>query len=162
MAINVAPTGLAKDLETRAKSGRPIRIAALNLRDHLRHMHALAERLLQRGVDWSASGVLEQLMPDRRGKLPPLPSPEDDTAEVQSGLPRHAHPSLLHARAGWIKPQALVHALLDHPLIECSYGVEVSSLKRTPSGQWQALGPQGQVVTQAPVACLAAGAGSMG
>ncbi len=127
----------------------------------LRHMHALAERLLQRGVDWSASGVLEQLMPDRRGKLPPLPLPGDDTAEVQSGLPGHAHPSLLHARAGWIKPQALVHALLDHPLIECSYGVEVSSLKRTPSGQWQALGPQGQVVTQAPVACLAAGAGSI-
>ena len=29
MAINVAPTGLAKDLETRAKSGRPIRIGLI-------------------------------------------------------------------------------------------------------------------------------------
>ncbi len=35
------------------KAGKPLRIAALNLRDHLRHMRALAEleaRLAQGGV----------------------------------------------------------------------------------------------------------------
>lgn len=131
----------------------------------MRHMQQLARRFLRQGLDWSPCGVLEQLIPDRRGKLPPLPLPADDTCEQQGGLPGHAHPALTHPHAGWVRPQALVMAMLDHPLIDLRLGTKVARLVRLgdadpQSAGWQALGVQGEPLAQAPVACLAAGPGS--
>ncbi|MEY2780827.1 MAG: hypothetical protein RL307_531, partial [Pseudomonadota bacterium] len=125
----------------------------------MRHMHQLGERFLRPGLDWSPCGVLEQLVPDRRGKVAPLPdASSDDSCQVHQGLPGHTHPALQHPHAGWIRPEALVKALLDHPLIEFRPHTKVARIVH--HGQWQALGPNGELLAQAPVACLAAGPGS--
>ncbi len=128
----------------------------------MRHMHHLGERWLQAGVDWSPCGVTEQRLPDRRGKLPPLPTEHDDSCTVVPGLCGQPQDAVHHRYGAWIRPQALVKALLHHPLIDLRMGQSLARVARSDSGAWQALDGEGQVLAQAPWACLAAGPGTAG
>jgi tRNA 5-methylaminomethyl-2-thiouridine biosynthesis bifunctional protein len=51
------------------------------------------------------------------------------------------------AQAGWINPQKLCHALLDHPLITTHYSCEISQLHNENS-QWQLNDARGKTVTE--------------
>lgn len=79
---------------------------------HLLQQHAL--RLLQRGQDWEATGVMERL-------------PEGG--------------SRWHTDACWIKPASLVRAWLEHPAIRFIGASPVSRLQHT-DGLWQLFAPQ--------------------
>lgn len=83
---------------------------------HLMGQHA--RRLLQQGVDWAPSGVEERL-PD--------------------GAPRW------HAQAFWMKPAAMVQALLAHGGIHWVANTTVTRLART-DGSWWLYGSQDQML----------------
>lgn len=70
------------------------------------------------------------------------------TADEASRLAGHPcpHPGLYFPQAGWVSPRALCHYLLDHPLIECHYGLEVADLLPLDGG-WQLLGTPYQAET---------------
>lgn len=140
----------------------------------VRCMQRTAARLLQQGVDWQPSGVLEHRIGKRSG-LPPAPAaapacaamvseqashrPEEATAlDPASPTPRipstatrlatqaerlhagmdsgidaaaaaaSAHPVLMHTQAGWLRPAALVQALLAHPRIRLRTDCRVSAI----------------------------------
>ena len=48
-----------------------------------------------------------------------------------------ASPGFFLPQAGWLEPVALVHALLDHPLIHVRTGAEVTRLDQETDGSWQ-------------------------
>lgn len=132
-----------------------------------------ASQRLQAGQDWGPTGVLEHRTDGTPG-LPPdwqqgpgadwtIPAPE--SAREQAGLPPDAV-ACWHNRAGWIRPPQLVRALLREPGVTWRGQCAVASLRPLPgadaaaSTEWQALDAQGQVLAQAPVVVIAAGAGS--
>ena len=81
----------------------------------VRLMLAQLHRLLERGADWEPSGVLERLLDD--------PRPEA---------------CLWHAEAAWVRPAALVHAWLNHPLIRLHTGCSVACIHKHPEAPGQA------------------------
>lgn len=122
-------------------------------RHGVRHTWQAAQRGLQKGIDWSPSGVLEHRLQGRAGVNPlssersssnsTLPehlfSHEATEAQKQSlGLSAEA-PVTWHPYAGWIKPGPLVRALLNHPMIEFRGNCPVLSLVKTGPQRWQAL-----------------------
>ncbi len=132
-----------------------------------------ASQRLQEGQDWGPTGVLEHRTDDTPG-LPAdwhegpgsdwtIPAPE--STREQAGLPPDAV-ACWHTRAGWIRPPQLVRALLREPGVTWRGQCAVASLRPMPGTdaaaptEWQALDAQGQVLAQAPVVVIAAGAGS--
>ncbi len=124
-----------------------------------------ARALLREGMDWQRSGVLEHRVKDSRD-LPPdwldsespgqawsRPATPDQLA--QAGLPTD-RPAHWHARAGWVRPAALVRAMLAQPGITWHGGQAVARLERTATG-WRALDAQGATLAQAELAVVAAG-----
>jgi tRNA 5-methylaminomethyl-2-thiouridine biosynthesis bifunctional protein len=132
-----------------------------------------ASQRLQAGQDWGPTGVLEH----RTDGTPGLPAdwhagpgadwtiPAPESAREQAGLPPDAV-ACWHNRAGWIRPPQLVRALLREPGVTWRGQCAVASLRPMPGAdaaaptEWQALDAQGQVLAQAPVVVIAAGAGS--
>ena len=132
-----------------------------------------ASQRLQAGQDWGPTGVLEH----RTDGTPGLPAdwhagpgadwtiPAPESAREQAGLPPQAV-ACWHTRAGWIRPPQLVRALLREPGVTWRGQCAVASLRPMPGAdaatptEWQALDAQGQVLAQAPVVVIAAGAGS--
>ncbi|RLJ40144.1 FAD-dependent 5-carboxymethylaminomethyl-2-thiouridine(34) oxidoreductase MnmC [Acidovorax sp. 106] len=134
-----------------------------------------AQQRLQAGQDWGATGVLEH----RTDGSPGLPAdwnkgpgadwstlaPPD--AREQAGLPPDAV-ACWHAQAGWIRPAQMVRALLRESGVTWRGQCQVASLRPVPAAsaanpaatEWQALDAQGDVLAQAPVVVIAAGAGS--
>ena len=123
-----------------------------------------SQALLQSGVDWSPSGVLERRPPGKPG----LPAGWEDgpgtdwyraapTATLQAaGLPEGST-ACWHVQAGWVRPQRLVERLLAQPGIHVRLGHRVAGLQRSDSGDWQVMDAQGTLVAQAPLVVLAAG-----
>ncbi|QMV73971.1 FAD-dependent 5-carboxymethylaminomethyl-2-thiouridine(34) oxidoreductase MnmC [Comamonas piscis] len=148
-----------------------------------------AEQLLQAGVDWDMTGVLERRQ---------LATPNDETAAHGDGLAtavvrRAAHerppswsgdvaapaaawsleasadqlqsqglpadtPALWHPRGGWLRPAALVHALLDHPGIRFVGDAQVDALQALDgASHWSLCNAQGQELAQADLVVLCAG-----
>lgn len=132
-----------------------------------------ASQRLQAGQDWGPTGVLEH----RTDGTPGLPAdwhagpgadwtiPAPPSAREQAGLPPDAV-ACWHTRAGWIRPPQLVRALLREPGVTWRGQCAVASLRPMPVAdataptEWQALDAQGQVLAQASVVVIAAGAGS--
>lgn len=56
-----------------------------------------------------------------------------------------AGPGFFLPNAGWLNPVALVHALLDHPLIDLRTHAEVTHLNRRSDGVWQLRLSEGEV-----------------
>ncbi len=81
--------------------------------------------LMQEGVDWAVTGVLERCIRADK-KLPPTWLAPQDPLGLQSkvlGDPYSVRPlgkvqELFHGAAGWVHPQRLIAAWLTHPLIE--------------------------------------------
>lgn len=136
-----------------------------------------ASQRLQAGQDWGPTGVLEH----RTDGSPGLPAdwqdgpgadwttPAPPDAREHAGLPPDAV-ACWHAQAGWIRPPQMVRALLREPGVTWQGQCQVASLRAMPAAggtdstaaftTWQALDAQGQVLAQAPVVVIAAGAGS--
>jgi len=124
-----------------------------------------AEALLQAG-DWARTGVLEHAVEHPRRQPEAWQAdwadaagdwtgPADAARLAQCGLPPDA-PALWHARAGWIRPAALVDAWLAAPGVLSQGRSAVSRLSHA-SGQWQVWDAQGRELARAELVVLAAG-----
>ncbi|WP_426144811.1 FAD-dependent 5-carboxymethylaminomethyl-2-thiouridine(34) oxidoreductase MnmC [Polaromonas sp. DSR2-3-2] len=137
-------------------------------RSGIRAMLQQAGSLLESGLDWSLSGVLEHCVEHSR-QLPAawrtgqaLANAAGDWTSVASpeqlahgGLPPDT-PALWHARAGWIKPARLVRAWLATPGVAWRGNVAVSQLARQADG-WQARDDAGRELASAELVVVAAG-----
>ena len=137
-------------------------------RSGIRAMLQQAGSLLESGLDWQPTGVLEhcvehsrqlpgawrpgQTLADAAGNWTSLATPEQ---LEHCGLPPHT-PALWHVRAGWIKPASLVRAWLATPGVTWRGNMAVSQLVRQADG-WRARDHAGQELASAEVVVVAAG-----
>uniref|UniRef100_UPI0025D69295 FAD-dependent 5-carboxymethylaminomethyl-2-thiouridine(34) oxidoreductase MnmC n=1 Tax=uncultured Acidovorax sp. TaxID=158751 RepID=UPI0025D69295 len=136
-----------------------------------------ARWLLNEGVDWAHSGVLEHrtdgspgLSPDwTQGPGAAWSEPAPSAALTAAQLPPDAT-ACWHHQAGWVRPARLARALLGQPGIQWRGNCAVAQLRRVEAPStahgpatttWQALDAQGQVLAEAPTVVIAAGAGSL-
>ncbi len=111
--------------------------------------------------DWRETGVLEHR--EEAGRLLPSASSAQHlqwSASADAGHKRQAmlpddSPALWHARAGWIKPAAVVRACLDQPGVEWRGNSRVAQLRRD-GDVWQALDESGGLLAQAQLVVVAA------
>lgn len=129
--------------------------------------------LLREGADFAASGVLERHAPGKR-RLPagwreradsPAARAEtlgpDDAFTLaraaQAGLAVDpAQPVLWHARAGWVRPAALVAAMLATPGVSWRCRAAVTAITATQGG-WRLVQADGAVLADADLVVIAAG-----
>ncbi|MDD2712734.1 MAG: FAD-dependent 5-carboxymethylaminomethyl-2-thiouridine(34) oxidoreductase MnmC [Simplicispira sp.] len=143
-------------------------------RSGVRAMLQQSQALLQDGIDWQPSGVLER-RPAHGTGLPP--SWEDGAVDGPGAdWSQHASDDTLqraglapgtsacwHARAGWVRPARLVAKLLQQPGIAWCPNTPIAQLQRAPAASpngaatWQALNAQGRTVAEAELVVLAAG-----
>jgi tRNA 5-methylaminomethyl-2-thiouridine biosynthesis bifunctional protein len=123
-------------------------------------------RLLEQGVDWAPSGVLEQRGNDQR-PLPALgPSLDawsrdaDAAQKAAAGLPLQ-HAAWWHATAGWVRPAALVRAWLAGPGIVFQGNCKVHDVVRDGDG-WMVRDAGGAALGRAPLVVVAAAGASAG
>jgi tRNA 5-methylaminomethyl-2-thiouridine biosynthesis bifunctional protein len=124
-----------------------------------------AEAVLPAG-DWGRTGVLEHEVEHPRKRPEAWQAewadaagdwsrPADAAQLAQCGLPADA-PALWHARAGWVRPAALVDAWLAVPGVQSQGRSRVTRLSHA-AGQWQVLDAQGRELARAELVVLAAG-----
>ena len=130
-------------------------------RDGVRATLQQAHVLLQSGVDWEPSGVLELHLGDRARRPPdageaarPWSRPADDQQKRRAGLPRSTEADW-HEKAGWIRPAALVDAWLATPGVTLLNGAKVAALAQA-DGMWQALDAAGAVLAHGELVLVAA------
>ena len=125
-------------------------------RDGVRATMDRAASLLKRGKEWDLSHLVEHRYSGKR-ELPPSHvwpeagqewSTEANEFQKQMAGLNTETPALWHPTAGWIQPQALVKAQLDHPNISCRFETKVSQLIRQ-SSSWQLIDHNHHVVAQA-------------
>lgn len=133
----------------------------------VRATQTLARALLREGEDWAHTGVLEHgIKPAaREGRQLParsmalMGSRQAEAAELsRAGLPP-ASPALWHAEAGWLKPAALVRALLALPGITWRGHAAVWQLRRS-GDQWCVEDVQGAELARAGLVIVTAGPAS--
>lgn len=117
-------------------------------REGMQWTRRFAQAHLQEGVDWLGNGVLERRLSPAGADKKPWQEPASDsvwhghvqlaTAEqmTQAGLTASTTQALWQAQGAWIKPQALVRALLKHDNILVVTRAEVESMQRHASGEW--------------------------
>lgn len=111
---------------------------------------AFAKQHLIEGQDWSACGVLERRLSDSSHAKKPWQEPEQDSvwfSHVQLARPEQLHQAglsgelshdLWQPQGAWIKPLALVRALLSNDDILFMGLHEVESMQKSPAtGEWQ-------------------------
>ncbi|MFD1711741.1 FAD-dependent 5-carboxymethylaminomethyl-2-thiouridine(34) oxidoreductase MnmC [Ottowia sp. GY511] len=138
---------------------------------------ARAAALLQEGVDFGATGVLERHSPGERrppaawqdvaadGATAPESWPDTDPRTRAHAQAAHVplddtQRALWHEHAGWIRPAALVRAMLGAPGVAWQGGQAVASL-RPHGAQWQVLGADRTVLAEADLVFVTAGFGSL-
>lgn len=139
-------------------------------RSGVRAMLQQCTALLQSGVDWVPSGVLER-RPEQHLGLPTdwasgpgadWSGPASDATLHAAGLPSSTS-ACWHSRAGWVRPVRLVAALLAQPGIAWCPNTSVAQLQRAPQDNaagapiWQMLDAKGHVLAEAELVMLAAG-----
>ena len=120
------------------------------------------QRLLEAGVDWRGTGVIERRS-DGDVRVPaawqaagPNESWPADVERLQlSGLPADA-PALWHARAAWVRPRSLVEAWLNQPPITVRYETRVERLVRH-DASWRLVDARGDILVEADRVVIAAG-----
>lgn len=128
-----------------------------------------AQALLRDGCDWQPSGVMELRIKTGRN-LPPdwlnsgspgeawsRPATTDQLQQAGLRADISAH---WHVRAGWVRPAALVRAMLSLPGITWRGGQAVARLQPR-CGSWHALDALGRSVAEARLVVIAAGYNSM-
>jgi len=111
---------------------------------------AFAKQHLIEGQDWSACGVLERRLADSTHAKKPWQEPDQDSVWFshvqlaqpeqlrQAGLSGELSHDLWQPQGAWIKPLALVRALLSNDDILFMGLHEVESLQKSPTtGEWQ-------------------------
>jgi tRNA 5-methylaminomethyl-2-thiouridine biosynthesis bifunctional protein len=131
-------------------------------RDGVRATLQRAQALLEHGFDWKLSGLIEHRYAGKR-ELPkgdrwPKEGHEWSTqASIQqklaAGLTEETA-ALWHNLAGWLQPQSLVKAQLQHPNIELRTQQKVAKLHAN-NKQWQCIDAEGELIAQAPLLVLA-------
>jgi tRNA 5-methylaminomethyl-2-thiouridine biosynthesis bifunctional protein len=117
----------------------------------------LAQRLptlLVHGRDWAMLGTMQTLF----AQSGPTTSLSQLVSRADPGGPVG---QVWHAQAGWVKPQALIRALLATPGVETNTPAQVGQL-RFQAGMWQALDAQGGLLAQARLAVLTTAGGTAG
>ncbi len=102
-------------------------------------------KLLVQGRDWALTGAMETLF-----------EPAGTTAGRANRTGER-----WHAQAGWVKPQALLRALLATPGIHINQPALVQAL-RFQQSEWQALDAKGALLAHAQVVVLATAGGTAG
>jgi len=117
-------------------------------REGMQWTRRFAQAHLEEGVDWLGNGVLERRLSPGGADKKPWQEPAADnvwhghvqlaTDEqiAQAGLTASTTQALWQAQGAWIKPQALVQALLKHDNILVVTRAEVESMQRQASGEW--------------------------
>jgi tRNA 5-methylaminomethyl-2-thiouridine biosynthesis bifunctional protein len=132
-----------------------------------------AQAWLKEGQDWQQTGVLEHRVDSSPGLIrSAMATPASRAAHAEWSMP--ATPAQLaaaglppgstaiwHTRAAWIKPAALVLALLNHPHITWQGNSAVARLYHH-SGLWQVQDTEGAVLATAPLVVVAAAYTSAG
>jgi tRNA 5-methylaminomethyl-2-thiouridine biosynthesis bifunctional protein len=129
----------------------------------VRAMHQAMQHLLQEGTDWSASGVQERRLPGktRKGGAPVAWQhswPQEGSMWTRSAPPPAPEHALWHEKGAWLRPAALVNALLRHPNIRWQGNTPVSALTHA-NGQWQ-VWQEHTLVAQASHVVVASGPAS--
>ena len=118
-------------------------------REGMQWTRRFAQAHLEEGVDWLGNGVLERRLSPGGADKKPWQEPAADnvwhghvqlaTGEqmAQAGLTATSTQALWQAQGAWIKPQALVQALLKHVNILVVTRAEVESMQRLATGDWQ-------------------------
>lgn len=118
----------------------------------------------RRGLDWDDCGVLEHGV-DGPVRLAWQTGPGLDWSrlahaqELQRNQLAPGTAACWHGRGGWVRPPALVQALLAQPGITWRGLAEVARLQPV-DGQWQALDATGTLLAQAELAVVCAGPAS--
>ena len=99
--------------------------------------------LLVPGRDWALSGTMQTLF----------------AADGPTTSPLQGDGQVWHAQAGWVKPRALIRALLATPGVDTIAAAHISHLRRE-AGMWQALDAHGGLLAQAPLLVLATSGGT--
>ena len=133
--------------------------------------------LLREGRDFAATGVLERHGPGER-RPPPAWSDAIDSEARQPGLAATGasithekaasagisldagHPALWHARAGWLRPAALVRALLQTPGVRWRGDATVARLARQ-GADWRLLDGTGATLADSELVVVTAGFDSL-
>ena len=111
---------------------------------------AFARKHLIEGQDWSPTGVLERRFADTDHPKKPWQEPTEDSVWFShvhlanaeqlnaAGLSSDNSQDLWQPQGAWIKPMALVRALLSHDNIHFMGLHEVESMQKSPAtGEWQ-------------------------
>jgi len=112
-----------------------------------------------RGSIWDDCGVLERRptrLPWTGGAGLDWSRPAHAAQCIANHLPEDTA-ACWHARAGWVRPARLIQRLLAQPGIVWRGGCAVAQLRRMPTGVWQALDAQGQVLAAADMLVVCAG-----
>lgn len=126
-----------------------------------------AADLLHEGEDWAASGVLEHRV-EGKHSLPRTElwqgmgiesSRDADAGDLERAGLAPGSRALWHGLGGWLRPQQLVRAQLDHPSIGWRGGCRVDSLQRADGG-WRLLDEQGRELARADQVVLATAYGT--
>ena len=118
----------------------------------------------RQGLDWDAGGVLEHgadapvRLAWQDGEGLAWSAPASSAHKAACSLPAGAN-ACWHARGGWVRPPALVAALLAQDGIRWQGGAAVARLARGEgrAPQWQALGACGALLAEAELAVVCAG-----
>jgi len=131
-------------------------------RDGVRATFQRAQALLEHGLDWKLSGLIEHRYAGKR-ELPkgdrwPKEGHEWSTQastqqKLAAGLTEESA-ALWHNLAGWLQPQSLVKAQLKHPNIELRTQQKVAKL-HSHNKQWQCSDVHDKLIAQAPLLVLA-------
>ncbi|MGD9586158.1 MAG: FAD-dependent oxidoreductase [Brachymonas sp.] len=166
-------SGLPVGLVVPHTSADDTRISQIS-RAGIRCTLARAADHLSPGTDWAPTGVVEHCV-EGRVKLPrtwtgasssdlraaatPWACPAPENIRARALLP-DAPAVMWHACAAWIKPPALVQALLSHPGIEIRTDSEVAALSQTTDtpdeSHWQAYTKDGRCLGSGNIVVLAA------
>lgn len=137
---------------------------------------ATARELLREGLDFGVTGVLERHGPGER-RLPadwasatspaqrPGVSPADTAITQDKARNAHLtldsdHPALWHADAGWLRPAALVQAMLQTPGVHWHGPACVARLARA-GALWHLQDGAGHTLAEAELVVLTAGFDSL-
>ncbi len=130
----------------------------------VRLMRQQAGELLQLGVDWAPSGVLERQLDG----VPQLPASWSDSGQQWSS-PYQADaldnstidlgPGIWHHKGAWIKPAKLVQSWLNQPGVSFMGNAQVDRLRQQ-NGVWDLLDCHGRVLCSAERVVLANASGA--
>ncbi len=132
----------------------------------LRHTRSRLAACLSE-ADWGASGLDERLLGVKARRHPPADdslargwyAQAPDLQDWRSDWWQVQEQGWHQPRAGWLKPERLIHALIDHPLIETVWGWQARELRHHANG-WILQGADQRQMTGGTAVVVAMGPAS--